>query len=151
MKRWNGWGTTEIDYHVPAAALTYLADRVGPAQAAPSVAQTDVLAAVPPGRLPAHPLVSADAMARLTHARGQSLPDWVALRFGRIDRFPDGVAFPADEAAIQALLDFARQNGVTLIPYGGGSSVVGARQPASRRRSAGVDNGFGRHDSSAWI
>jgi alkyldihydroxyacetonephosphate synthase len=59
------------------------------------------------------------------HARGQSSPDWIALRSGRIPAFPDGVAYPTDETQVRQLLEYANSVGARLIPYGGGSSVVG--------------------------
>jgi alkyldihydroxyacetonephosphate synthase len=84
---------------------------------------------VPASRLPENPVVSAEVTDRLRHARGQSLPDWVALRSGQIGVFPDGVAFPESSLDVRGLLDFARQVGAHLIPYGGGTSVVGHINP----------------------
>jgi alkyldihydroxyacetonephosphate synthase len=46
-----------------------------------------------------------------------------------VDTFPDGVAFPEDEAQVRDLLNLARQGGWNLIPYGGGSSVLGHVNP----------------------
>jgi alkyldihydroxyacetonephosphate synthase len=65
----------------------------------------------------------------LRHARGQSLPDWFALRFGRIDTVPDGVAFPESAQDVRDLLTFARTCGAAVIPYGGGTSVAGHVTP----------------------
>ena len=66
---------------------------------------------------------------RQRHARGQSLPDWVALRSGRIPVFPDGVAYPQGEADVAELLAYAAAVDARLIPYGGGTSVVGHINP----------------------
>jgi alkyldihydroxyacetonephosphate synthase len=137
MKRWNGWGNVDTDYPVPASALDYLTTRLGSldpstgsgqAPARDSAKET-LLSAIPESRLPAHPLVDSSAEARLTHSRGQSLPDWVDLRFGRVATFPDGVAFPTTEDDICDLLTYARNTGATAIPYGGGTSVVGHINP----------------------
>ncbi|MBN1966528.1 MAG: FAD-binding oxidoreductase, partial [Anaerolineae bacterium] len=89
----------------------------------------DVVAAVPPSRLPDHALVTIDPADRVRHARGQSLPDWVALRSGRIPVFPDGVAYPLADSDVQALIRFAAETGTRLIPYGGGTSVAGHINP----------------------
>jgi alkyldihydroxyacetonephosphate synthase len=87
-------------------------------------------------------LITTEPEARLHHARGQSLPDWIALRSGRIEAFPDGVAFPADDDQLQELVDLAAQLGLLLIPYGGGSSVVGHINPlVSDRPTLTVDLG----------
>jgi len=73
--------------------------------------------------------VSTDPIDRVRHARGQSLPDWVALRSGRIGRVPDGVARPASAADVRSLIDAAARVGMSLIAYGGGTSVVGGVTP----------------------
>ncbi len=129
MKRWNGWGDTAVSYPLPEKAGDYLKERMGEATPPQDASLTDVLATVPASRLPAHPLIKTDAETRLKHARGQSFPDWVALRSGHIPAFPDGVAFPHTEADVRTLLQFARSHDLTLIPYGGGTSVAGHINP----------------------
>jgi alkyldihydroxyacetonephosphate synthase len=125
MRRWNGWGDESVDVPLPEGALAFLESRLGPARPPRDATLEEVLATVPPSRLPAHPLVSAEGHRRLLHARGQSLPDWVALRSGQIGVFPDGVAQPTSESEVRDLIAFARDTGGRLIPYGGGTSVVG--------------------------
>ena len=66
---------------------------------------------------------------RLRHARGQSFPDLIALRGGQIPVFPDGVAYPLGAADVRELLRYAAATGARLIPYGGGTSVVGHINP----------------------
>lgn len=129
MKRWNGWGDESQGYPVPASAVRYLTRLVGPETALPDARFDDVVAVVPASRLAAHALISTDPADRARHARGQSMPDWIALRSGRIGTFPDGVAYPASDEDVRALLEFARTTGARLIPYGGGSSVVGHINP----------------------
>lgn len=129
MKRWNGWGNENTQYPLPAPAESYLRQKIGPGiQSADAVLQ-DVLSTVPESRLADHPLVNVDPLERLRHARGQSLADWIALRSGRVGVFPDGVAYPADAQEVRALLDYAVQTGTRLVPYGGGTSVVGHINP----------------------
>ena len=125
MKRWNGWGNVDTDYPVPLPALAYLTKSLGQLHPIPDSAKETLLSGVPQARLPTHPLVNTSAETRLTHSRGQSLPDWIALRYGRISGFPDGVAFPASEQNIRDLMSYARRVGAHIIPYGGGTSVVG--------------------------
>ena len=129
MKRWNGWGNVNTDYALPETGLNYLISRIGSLENVPEVTLKRVLETVPISRLPAHPLVDTSPEVRLRHARGQSLPDWVALNYGRIDVFPDGVAFPGSEDDVRELLQFARSSGFQVIPYGGGTSVVGHINP----------------------
>ncbi|HUS25656.1 MAG TPA: FAD-binding oxidoreductase [Candidatus Binatia bacterium] len=67
--------------------------------------------------------------ARLLHARGRSFRDLAALRSGRLDEAPDAVATPRSHDELLALLEWARRDRIALIPYGGGSSVVGGVNP----------------------
>ena len=129
MKRWNGWGEEEIKYPIPPSAAIYLEANVGTGLSSQDIPKENVLANIPASRLPPHPLVSIDNEDRLRHARGQSLPDWIALRSGRIGVFPDGVAYPRTEQEVRIVLNYARKNRLRVIPYGGGTSVVGHINP----------------------
>lgn len=129
MERWNGWGDPTITYPLPESALSLLEDILGNLKPSPDAQLQDALAAVPPSRAQSHTQLSTDPEERLRRARGQSLPDWVALRSGRIPRFPDAVAHPAENEDLRQLLSFAAQSGAHLIPYGGGTSVVGHINP----------------------
>jgi alkyldihydroxyacetonephosphate synthase len=124
-RRWNGWGE-ESRQHVPSArALAFLADRIGPATPQRSASRDDALRAVPASRLPRGTGFDTSADVRLDHAHGQSTPDWIALRSGHGQTCADGVAFPASHDEVQAALDEALRLGAAVVPYGGGTSVVG--------------------------
>ncbi|OGO63850.1 MAG: FAD-linked oxidase [Chloroflexi bacterium RBG_19FT_COMBO_55_16] len=129
MKRWNGWGEEEITYPLPPSAARYLEAIVGTGVPSQDIPRENVLDNIPASRLLSHPLVSIDKEDRLRHARGQSLPDWVALRSGQIGVFPDGVAYPRTEQEVHTILNYARSNRMRVIPYGGGTSVVGHINP----------------------
>lgn len=129
MKRWNGWGESSVNYPLLTSAVSYLEARLGTLTPYPDASLSDVLESVPPSRLKDHAMIERSAEARLRHARGQSLPDWIALRSGRIPVFPDGVAYPSSSEEVQSLLDQFHGSGVHLIPYGGGTSVVGHINP----------------------
>jgi alkyldihydroxyacetonephosphate synthase len=129
MRRWNGWGDEATTYPLPSSAAAYLAKVAGPGEPAPDASFEQVLAAAGPSQLEPRTGISADAACRALHARGQSLPDWIALRSGRVGAFPDGVAYPASDAEVRAWLDYARASGARLIPYGGGTSVAGHINP----------------------
>jgi len=134
VRRWNGWGDEQTNYPLPDSAEDYLIELVGRGSLAPDAVFEQVLATVPASRLPSHPLISTDAPDRLLHARGQSLPDWIALRSGRIGAFPDGVAYPGSDEDVLQLLGYAHQAMACLIPYGGGTSVVGHINPLNGDR-----------------
>src|SRR3989304_390392 len=121
MKRWNGWGEATTVYPQPSSALHYLNSILGQGETPADAALDDLLSKLPVSRLPDHLLISTHPEDRLRHARGQSLPDWIALRSGRVDTFPDGVAFSTSVEEVRELIAFARQHGLCLIPYGGGT------------------------------
>ena len=125
MQIWNGWGDETVHMDLPPAARRLVRDRVGRGTAREDFPLEKMMARVPGSRLPRHQLITTDPEVRVFHSHGQSLPDWVALRRGNLNRFPDGVAFPATAGEVQKLLCFAREQDVIVIPYGGGTSVVG--------------------------
>ena len=129
MRRWNGWGDDATTYHLPPSAARYLESMIGGSRRLPDASLDQVVAGIGPSRLAPHPGIATDPAERLYHARGQSLPDWVALRSGRIGTFPDGVAYPVRDEDVRAWFDFARQSSARLIPYGGGTSVAGHINP----------------------
>ena len=129
MRRWNGWGDDTIEYPLPENAAAFLHERVGPGTPPVDATLPDVVATVPPTRLPAHQLVNTEPLGRVLHAGGQSFPDWLAWRYGRIPTFPDGIAYPITDEDVRDLIQYAGSVGARLIPYGGGTSVVGHINP----------------------
>lgn len=129
MKRWNGWGDDSVNPKITKGAARFIESQIGSGMTPKDASFRDVVAQVPASRLPSHPLVTTDAAERVRHARGQSFPDWLALRSGRIGTFPDGVAYPMTAEDVCELMRYGRDAGVRLIPYGGGTSVVGHINP----------------------
>lgn len=135
MRRWNGWGQTSTVYPLPESAYSFLTTQLGTGSTSEDASLESVVASVPASRLPGRDGLMTDAQTRLTHALGQSLPDWVGMRSGQIEGFPDGVAFPTSEDELRGWLSFAQENHIQVIPYGGGTSVVGHITPLSERGS----------------
>jgi len=125
MKRWRGWGDDATTYPLPIEALPYLIEHVGQPSPRKDITREELLKKVPRSHLKPSGLIKTDPFERLIHARGQSLADWVAMYSGKIEAYPDGVAYPESEADVRELIKTARQKGFRLIPYGGGSSVLG--------------------------
>ena len=84
---------------------------------------------------------------RAGHTSGKSFRDVVRGFRRDFANPPDVVAFPPDESAVVALLDWCAAIGAAAIPYGGGSSVVGGVEapPADAVRGA-VSIDLGRLD-----
>jgi alkyldihydroxyacetonephosphate synthase len=134
--KWWGWGEESIVPELDAAALATLRERVGELRASPRVAQLEGF------ELPAaEPLPQAliDAVGelnvftgaedRIRHATGCGYADLARLRSGRLEQAPDAVLLPADAAEVRRVLDLCASEGVAVVPFGGGTSVVGGVEP----------------------
>jgi alkyldihydroxyacetonephosphate synthase len=125
MKRWNGWGDESVEFALNEDALAFLVQRIGAGKPVADAGFAQACAQIAASRLPAHHLIDTSPEVRLRNALGQSLPDWLRLRYGVIGAAPDGVAYPESAQDVRDLLDYAQQFGVALIPQGGGTSVAG--------------------------
>ncbi|GIH69778.1 FAD-binding oxidoreductase [Sphaerimonospora thailandensis] len=75
--------------------------------------------------------------ARLAHTRGWSTPDLLRLRGGDAADAPDAVVFPGSHDEVVAVLRVCAEHRIAVVPYSGGTSVVGGLAPA-RAGFAGV-------------
>jgi len=62
---------------------------------------------------------------RVSHGLGKAYRDVVRGFRGEFENPPDLVAFPHDESEIETVLSWAEAEGAAVIPFGGGTSVVG--------------------------
>ncbi|MEP7088617.1 MAG: FAD-binding oxidoreductase [Nocardioidaceae bacterium] len=81
--------------------------------------------------------VHTDHETRVRHTRGKSTPDLLRMRAGDGSDAPDVVVGPADHDEVQALVGWCSEHRVALVPFGGGTSVVGGLV-ADRDGFAGV-------------
>jgi alkyldihydroxyacetonephosphate synthase len=128
VRSWWGWG--RVDRALGDEEIRALGERTG--QLLPldgAVTPVPDVPPLPPARIrpPAAlaSLVTDDDRDRAAHAYGKAYRDVVRALAGRVDHAPDLVARPDTDAAVSALLDWAGDTGVAVVPYGGGSSVVG--------------------------
>ena len=70
-------------------------------------------------------LFSDDHYQRVAHAQGKAYRDVVRGFRGEFPNPPDLVAFPRDESEIEVVLSWAEAEGAAVVPFGGGTSVVG--------------------------
>jgi len=134
--KWWGWGDPAVEPELDSGALATLHERVGGLQPWPLAAELDRFELPPAEPLPAALVeaVGADAVFdsredRLRHATGCGYADLARLRGGRLDAAPDAVLLPADAAAVRRVLEACAAEGVAVVPYGGGTSVVGGIAP----------------------
>lgn len=84
------------------------------------------------------PLCSHDHRARVAHSRGKAFRDLVRGLHGQFDNPPDHIAYPRTEPQILELMRFCAREGVALVPFGGGTSVVGGVEPTRSDRYQGT-------------
>lgn len=83
-------------------------------------------------------IVATDHASSLLHAVGRSFRDLATLRAGEPVPAPDAVATPRDENELASLLAWGADAGIAMIPFGGGSSVVGGINPEDMPEWNGV-------------
>jgi alkyldihydroxyacetonephosphate synthase len=93
------------------------------------------------GELPAslRPLASDDPVDRARHGIGRSYRDLVRGMRGELDAVPDLVLRPHDEQGVTDVLDWASSTGTAVVPFGGGSSVVGGVEPRGLDAAVSLD------------
>ena len=87
-----------------------------------------------------------DAQMRVLRCRGKSYLDLLAQRAGDCEDAPDAVVAPADAAQVQALVHACAEAGVAVVPFGGGTSVVGGLEPERAGFDALISLDLGRLD-----
>ena len=80
-----------------------------------------------------------DRLTRILRAAGKSYLDLLSQRSGRLETAPDAVVAPGSAQEVQAVLEACSADGVAVVPFGGGTSVVGG--VAARRGGRGDHTG----------
>src|SRR3954452_15961968 len=118
-----GWGDpAHISHGLPQGALELLRARVGLADV-PQPPMPIAAIALPPAvefDIPGVELRT-DQQARVLRAAGKSYPDLFRMRTGAVENAPDAVAVPRTVEGVRAVLGA----GVAVVPFGGGTRVVG--------------------------
>ncbi len=140
--RWWGWGEDGHDVALPEHALELLRSSLGldPAAGSAPVALEEVR--LPESRLDGavrarlaavvgEEHVRDDRASRVGHAAGRSYPDLVRLRSGNLEGAPDAVVEPGSADQVRALLAECAAARVAVVPFGGGTSVVGGVDPVA--------------------
>lgn len=66
---------------------------------------------------------------KMARARGKSYPDLIGWRLGGVHDVPDAVIAPATDEEVLEILRWATRERVAVVPFGGGTSVVGGINP----------------------
>ncbi|AUY49152.1 FAD-binding oxidoreductase [Streptomyces sp. CB01881] len=137
--KWDAWGDPALAKELSAdikALLTAALGVTGDATPGPSADEV----VLSPSRLAEADLkalaavvgeahVSAADADRLPRAGGKSTPDLLRRRSRGPQDAPDAVVLPGSEDEITALLALCAEHRIAVVPFGGGTSVVGGLDP----------------------
>ena len=153
--RWWGWGVDGQAPRLPPAAEEIVRSELGAGEATPRVDLEDV-------RLPQVALpdevrerlgaavgaenVREDRESRVTHAAGKGYADLIRVRAGDGSGAPDAVVAPGTRDEVGAVLRACAGARVAVVPFGGGTSVVGGVEPLRNGHPAVVSLDMGRLD-----
>jgi alkyldihydroxyacetonephosphate synthase len=134
--KWWGWGDPSIEPTLDAEALGVLRERIGalePWPLARDLGDFELPAAesLPQALIDAvgEENVFAGEEDRLRHAVGRGYVDLARLRNGVLESAPDAVVMPPDAEALRRTIEVCAAEGVAIVPFGGGTSVVGGVEP----------------------
>ncbi|MGI5288636.1 FAD-binding oxidoreductase [Nonomuraea polychroma] len=132
---WSGWGDPAKSRELPEQVRKLLHDFLGvrapeaPAVTLESVRLAPIALAGPQVSAlagvvgPDHVLTSHEA--RVRHTRGKSTPDLLRMRAGDGSDAPDAVVLPGSHEEVARLLELCARERIAVVPFGGGTSVVG--------------------------
>ncbi|MBB4931160.1 alkyldihydroxyacetonephosphate synthase [Lipingzhangella halophila] len=134
-RSWWGWGTAEdaVRGSELDALLRRVRELLPDADLTPTTAPAVSDLGLPTPRVAAPralaPLCSHEPTDRAAHTHGKAFRDVVRNLAGDLRSAPDLVVRPRTEQDIVDVLDWCSRSNIAVIPYGGGSSVVGGTEP----------------------
>jgi alkyldihydroxyacetonephosphate synthase len=157
QQKWWGWGAEGIEFSfadkpkfapfvmsVIGVDVTLPAPRVAPLTSydIPASQLTDSLRAALVEGIGEEYVVDDDEY-RVIHAFGRGVRDLVRVRRGDFGRLPDVVVYPGSEDDVVAVVAAATAADAVVIPYGGGSNIVGALEavPTETRQVISINMG----------
>jgi alkyldihydroxyacetonephosphate synthase len=149
--KWWGWGDPANEPELDGEALATLRERVGALEPWPLAAELKrfelpEVEPLPPALIEAvgGQNVFTSTEDRVRHATGCGYADLARLRGGRLEAAPDAVLLPADAGTVKRILGICAAEGIAVVPYGGGTSVVGGIEPLRGSHSRLVSLDLGR-------
>ena len=134
--KWWGWGDPSVQPELDGEALAVLRERIGDLEPSPRAGELDAFDLPPAQPLPeslveavGEESVFSGVEDRARHATGRGYADLARLRSGALDAAPDAVVLPADADQVQRVLHLCGEERVAVVPFGGGTSVVGGIEP----------------------
>lgn len=135
---WNAWGDPALAKPLPAAIASLLEQALGIGTDQTPPPAIDEIEVAPSALTDAHRAALADIVGpgyvrvgdrdRLLRAGGKSTLDLLRRRQIRQDA-PDAVLLPGTEDEVGAILRYCSEHRIAVVPFGGGTSVVGGLDP----------------------
>jgi alkyldihydroxyacetonephosphate synthase len=136
---WSGWGDPSQLPALPEGVDALLRQGLG-VRAAPGPPGEITELQLPASRLAADAAASltaivgatsalADDESRIRHTRGKSTSDLLRLRAHEVSGAPDLVLLPSSHDEVLEILRICSERQVAVVPFGGGTSVVGGLEP----------------------
>ncbi|MDI6858247.1 MAG: FAD-binding oxidoreductase [Dehalococcoidia bacterium] len=145
VMKWWGWGDEEKSFPLADADKfwAFAEQRLGKSNPRPRLRSLDD-ATLPPSRLDPSSLsalqkaagdapLRVDVPARAVHSVGKGYCDLVRIRSGTVDPATDAVIYPESEDAVARILETAAERSISVVPFGGGTTVVGGLDPVGER------------------
>jgi alkyldihydroxyacetonephosphate synthase len=150
--RWWGWGEDANAGHAPPDVIAWFEDELGAFEGRRGPVALEDVRLDPPQLSDAvrsrfAEILRDDREARVLHARGKSYADLVRQRAGDGAGAPDAVLTPRSHDEVRAVLDACAAAGVAVVPFGGGTSVVGGLEPLREGFSALISLDLGALDA----
>jgi alkyldihydroxyacetonephosphate synthase len=145
---WWGWGDPAVSPQLDAEALGVLRERIGELEPWPLARQLEDFELPEAEALPRALIDAVGPEAiftsnedRLRHSSGRGYADLARMRGGSLEAAPDAVVLSPDAEALRRILDVCASEGIAVVPFGGGSSVVGGVEPlrGSHQRLISLD------------
>ncbi len=137
-ERWAGWGDPARAVTLPPRIAALLDAALGVRRGPGRVQLADVAVGAPSLEPPALQAlydavgaehVRTDPPARARHSAGKSTADLIRQRAGQTPHAPDAVVYPGSHEEVLAVLRACDEHRVIVVPFGGGTSVVGGLAP----------------------
>jgi alkyldihydroxyacetonephosphate synthase len=143
MMKWWGWGDPKLQFPMADKPdlWPWVVQKLGITSASPTANPVELASInLPPTRAGTKLLaelhailkpeqIQREPLERLLHSYGKSFPDLFRVRNGVVRRAPDAVLLPDSHEQVEALVGLAQQLDFCLIPFGGGTNIVGGINP----------------------
>ena len=157
---WDAWGDPALAKPLSAGIRSLLEQALGVSGTELTGPAIDEVSLTPSALTPTHrdglaalvgaEYVRTDDRERLLRAGGKSTLDLLRRKQTHQDA-PDAIVLPRDSEDVAAVLDYCSRHRIAVVPFGGGTSVVGGLDPIRGEFDAVVTLDLRRLDEMHWL